>query len=491
MKKAAAYARVSSDKQSETSIETQLDDIKAFAKTGDIQIVDTFIDKISAAGIKERPQFNDMISRALSGEFDIILVWKQNRFHRDNVSEHVILRNLEEQGIYVISVTEPIDVSTPAGRLQRWFMSGINRFYIENLQEEIRKKSTKVAMKAYFMGGTPPYGFDTQQVRDQEASRNRRVYVINEKEAPVVKLMFEKRAEGLSVYKISKLLNEKNIPTRKGGPWLDTTINDILHNSKYKGTYTYRARFKRTNGKGNSHADRPDAIEIEDAIPAIVSKELFDEVQSKFKGRRKSNASVHLLNGLMVCGNCGSQMYIAGSNRGYYKFECSGYKKHKCESYISVGETKAEKTILSYIETIINEERDYEKVAERYNKAKTMLDIQNKDRILKIQNNIRDTESKIDNALNAILEGVAPKKMEQKIKTLEKKKEDYQSELIELQQGSGKKITADEIQKEFERYTRLLKGSFDEKRELISKFIDKIEIYKHGYVKITGKKRHV
>jgi hypothetical protein len=74
---------------------------------------------------------------------------------------------------------------------------------------------------------------------------------------------------------------------------------------------------------------------------------------------------------------------------------------------------------------------------------------------------------------------------------LEKKKEDYQSELIELQKGSGNKITADEIKKEFERYTRLLKGSFDEKRELISKFIEKIEIYKHGYVKITGKKRHV
>ena len=137
MKKAAAYARVSSDKQSETSIETQLDDIKAFVKTGDIQIVDTFIDKISAAGI--------------------------------------------------------------------------NRFYIENLQEEIRKKATKVAMKAYFMGGTPPYGFDTQLVRDQEASRNRRVYVINEKEAPVVQLIFEKRAEGLSVHKISKLLNEKKM----------------------------------------------------------------------------------------------------------------------------------------------------------------------------------------------------------------------------------------------------------------------------------------
>ena len=308
MKKAAAYARVSSDKQSETSIDTQLDDIQSFAETGDIKIIDTFIDKISAAGIKERPQFNDMISRALSGEFDVILVWKQNRFHRDNVSEHVILRNLEEKGIYVISVTEPIDVSTPAGRLQRWFMSGINRFYIENLQEEIRKKSTKVAMKAYFMGGTPPYGFDTQQVRDQEASRNRRTYVINEKESPAVKLMFEKRAEGLSAYQIANLLNEKKVPTRKGGLWLDTTINDILHNSKYKSTYTYRARYKRTNGKGNSHTARSDAIEIENAIPTIVSKELFDEVQTTYRGRRKSNESVHLLNGLIVCGYCGSPM---------------------------------------------------------------------------------------------------------------------------------------------------------------------------------------
>jgi len=78
--------------------------------------------------------------------------------------------------------------------------------------------------------------------------------------------------------------------------------------------------------------------------------------------------------------------------------------------------------------------------------------------------------------------------MEQKIKTLEKKNEDFQSELIELQKGSGNKITPDEIKNEFERYTRLLEGSFDEKRELISKFIAKIEIYKKGYVRIIGKK---
>jgi transcriptional regulator with XRE-family HTH domain len=97
----------------------------------------------------------------------------------------------------------------------------------------------------------------------------------------------------------------------------------------------------------------------------------------------------------------------------------------------------------------------------------------------------------LDTTTEYLLGETEEDKENKEIETLEKKKEDYQSELIELQQGSGKKITADEIQKEFERYTRLLKGSFDEKRELISKFIDKIEIYKHGYVKITGKKRHV
>jgi DNA invertase Pin-like site-specific DNA recombinase len=71
MKTATAYARVSGQKQSETRIDTQLDDIKKFAKDAGIRIVEVFVDKITAADTKERPAFNDMIAKSLQGQFDI------------------------------------------------------------------------------------------------------------------------------------------------------------------------------------------------------------------------------------------------------------------------------------------------------------------------------------------------------------------------------------------------------------------------------------
>src|SRR6056297_460747 len=237
---AAAYVRVSSQKQSETSLETQLDTIKGFARQNQLSIIRVYKDKITASGSREREDFNRMISDALEGVFNIILVYKYDRFHRDNVEEQNILRRLENNRIFVLSVTENIDTTTPAGRLLRWIMSGVNRFYIENLQQEIYDKTTKVALKAYFMGGVPPYGFKIVSRRDTEASRNRRLYAVDEEEAPAVRLAFELYAQGYSYATIIQRLDAQGYRTRSGGLWSMQTIYSMLRNEKYNGTYVFR-----------------------------------------------------------------------------------------------------------------------------------------------------------------------------------------------------------------------------------------------------------
>ena len=179
MKKAAAYARVSTKKQSETSLETQLEDCRRFASTNGIRITAEFTDKITASGSAKRPGFSQMIDRALNGEWNYIVVHKQDRFERDNVEEQVLLRQLESAGVYVLYAKGNIDPTTPTGQLHRWIMSGINQFYIRNLQDEINTKTTKVAERAYFLGGIPAYGFKTKVVRDPEASRSRKVLEID------------------------------------------------------------------------------------------------------------------------------------------------------------------------------------------------------------------------------------------------------------------------------------------------------------------------
>ncbi|MDK2944577.1 MAG: site-specific recombinase [Mesotoga sp.] len=83
-----------------------------------------------------------MIDRALNGEWNYIVVHKQDRFERDNVEEQVLLRQLESAGVYVLYAKGNIDPTTPTSQLHRWIMPGINQFYIRNLQHEIGTKNT-------------------------------------------------------------------------------------------------------------------------------------------------------------------------------------------------------------------------------------------------------------------------------------------------------------------------------------------------------------
>ncbi len=485
-KKAVAYARVSSGKQSETSIEAQLEAIQHLAKTHNLEIIKTYTEKVTATGEKDRPEFNKMIEEAETGTFDFILVYKSDRFYRYPLEEQLLREELKKKGIYVISSADFADTSTPAGKFQSWIFSGLNGWYIDNMKQELYTKNTTVAKRGFFMGGTPPYGYSTQEIRDKEASRNRKIYTINDKEAPIVKIIFDMALKGESTGQIAKYLNENKVPTRKGGKWSNTTLYDILHNKKYMGTFTYRV-----GTKHNSHKAREDTIEVDNAIPPIIDSETFEAIQKRYTGRRKKQGNVkHLLSGFLTCGICGAQMVLAGSGKGYYKYECGRYKRYRDTMYLSVGETKAEKEIIGFINTILSE-TDYEIVANSYNKQMALLDVQNKDRVIILQNEIKKIEQQIDNALNSILEGVAPERMKEKISRLEEDKINYSRELAEMSGGNANKISAKEVKEFYEEYMRKLYGSFEEKREIIRTFIEEIKIYPQGYVKIVPRDRSV
>ncbi|MBB5337641.1 recombinase family protein [Pectinatus brassicae] len=85
MQKAVIYARYSSEKQNEQSIEGQLHECQEFAKTRDIVIVKTYIDRALSAKTDDRPQFREMIKDSVTGVFDSIIVYKGDRFARNRI----------------------------------------------------------------------------------------------------------------------------------------------------------------------------------------------------------------------------------------------------------------------------------------------------------------------------------------------------------------------------------------------------------------------
>ena len=160
-------------------------------------------------------------------------------------------------------------------------VKGVSRTRSTRIQTSMRKR----AMRGLGLG-KPPYGY---RIGSEGA-----LEVVPE-EVPVVELIFRLRTkEELGVRLIARHLNERGIPTRRGGKWNMVTIRDILRNFTYIGTYR---RFDMS--VPNSHE-------------AIISGEVFRAAQALTRARRPVgrvvNAQPFLLSGLVVCGYCDNKM---------------------------------------------------------------------------------------------------------------------------------------------------------------------------------------
>jgi site-specific DNA recombinase len=423
-----------------------------------------------------------MISRALLKEFDFIMVYKSDRFNRDAVKDQQLREELEKRGVYVLSVKDPADPTTPAGRLQAWIFSGLNRFYLDNLKQELYSKNTKVAEKGYFMGGTPPYGYAVKEVRDKEASRNRKVYVINPEEVPIVATVFDMYANGHSLGEIIVALNTKGYKTRTGKPWAHTSIYDILHNKRYAGIYTYRGK-KLGN---NSHAKRTDTIEIPGAIPPIVSMDTFEKVKARWRTNTVPQTKrEYLLTGIIFCGVCGAPMTLTGGE--YPKYQCYRWANNRDTQYVSAGAKTADKRVLGYVKNIILNAPDFEFLAENYNKEHALSDIAFKTKADTLAKELEEVNAGIDNAVSAILKGILSSKLEEEVKRLEEKKKRLNGELSLLSQNSGKRITVEEVKNIYVRYEEMLSGDKKQQRALILDLIERAEVYPEGFFNIVPK----
>ncbi|RLG32077.1 hypothetical protein DRN97_08210, partial [Methanosarcinales archaeon] len=384
MKRAAAYARVSTSKQSETSIETQFQRIEEFCKLHNYVIVDYFFDKMSGAEVN-RPAFQKMIKNALEGKYDVIIVEKYDRFFRDDIEDRRYTRMLEANGVLVLSVSEGIDPSSLTGKLLRMIMSDFNWFYRENLKDEIKKKSVAVARRGYWMGGIPPYGYEVQYIKDPEG-RRRAVLAIKEDEAPVVQQIFQMFAKGLSYRKIAQELNKQGFTTRKGRPWAPATIREILHNEKYGGIYYYNR-----GTKHNYHAKRSDTIYVPGAVPAIVDKETFRKVRERLQSYRTPRMRKHnyFLTGIIFCGRCGEPMH--GSSGGIPRYACKN--KH------TVSAAKIEKATIEYInrKILAIDNINFEVLAEELNRMALENDAHIQEKIKELRKQLNKVNEEINN----------------------------------------------------------------------------------------------
>ena len=259
---AVIYARYSSDNQREESIEGQLRECKEYAVKNGMTILNTYIDRALSAKTDNRPEFQHMIKDSAKHLFDVVIVWKLDRFARNRYDSAHYKATLRKNGVKVLSATEAIATDS-TGILLESLLEGYAEFYSAELAEKVVRGMTENALKCKYNGGSIPMGY---------AIDGEQHFQIDPASAPVVIEIFKLYSKGTSMQTLVNMLNERNIKSSRGGKITLNIVNHILKNRRYIGEYSYR-----------------DVIQP-DAIPAIVPQELFDRVQERMAKNKKAPA---------------------------------------------------------------------------------------------------------------------------------------------------------------------------------------------------------
>lgn len=157
------YARYSSDSQREESIEGQLRECMEFAERQGITVIGNYIDRALSAKTDVRPDFQRMIKDSVKRLFDVVIVWKLDRFSRNRYDSAYYKMLLKKNGVKVISAKENIS-DRPEGILLESMLEGYAEFYSAELSEKITRGMTENALKCKYNGGSMPLGY----TRDEE-----------------------------------------------------------------------------------------------------------------------------------------------------------------------------------------------------------------------------------------------------------------------------------------------------------------------------------
>jgi len=313
--RAAAYARYSTDKQTENSIAAQLDGIIKFCQNNKITIEKTFVDEAQSGTNTNREGFTNLLHGARTAQFEAVVIYDISRGSRDVADWFTFRKEMQRHNISVLSATEKLgDISNPNDFLVELINVGLGQHMVLQTRQKSRAGVAQKAKEGVFLGGVPPFGYD---VVSQQ-------YVINEYEARGVKLIFDYYAYGCSYDVIIDELASKGFKGKRGKPIGKNSLNSILKNERYIGTYFWNKHQNKYMGKWAGGKRNPDAVIINDAIPQIIEFETWERVQARMKANKKNATntakSTYLLSGLIECGECG------GSFTGKTNTSGKGYR---------------------------------------------------------------------------------------------------------------------------------------------------------------------
>lgn len=462
-KNAAIYCRVSTEDQAREgySLPEQQEKLKDLCKYRDYNVYGIYEDAgISGKDMEHRPQFQKMLECVRGGKVNVIVAYKLDRLTRSVRDLEILISELEKYNCSLECAMDDINTSTANGRFFVRMLTVLSQLEIERVSER-----TKFGMVGAIKDGHIPVRKTLGFMRKDKK------LIINPAESEIVERIFDLYYKGKSYQQIANIFNDEKVLNKK---WYDTTILKILSNPLYKGDFVSGTRTR-------------NPILYENVVEPIISKKLWEDCQEQTRKntRNYTRRNDYIFFQKIICPHCKRIMACkapGGSKKKYIYYQCN-----KCKTYIR--EDKLIELLVDEITQII----EYDSIVRKHFAPLLKKKLENTNELLsKELNTLKDKVIRLKDAyLNEII-------------SLEEYKEDksyLENRIIEVEKKIKEEQELDQynftfedimLKRDLESIKCLINPFYElnfqakwselsiaEKQELITSYIDSIEVIKN------------
>lgn len=415
-KRVGIWIRVSTEQQvKEESPEHHERRARYYAESKGWTVCEIYrLEAVSGKSVIAHPEAKRMLVDIKNGDITGLVFSKLARLARSTKELLEFADIFRKEQADLISLSENIDTSSPAGRLFFTIISAMAEWEREEIASRVQASVPIRAKMGKSLGGQASFGY---QWKGND-------FAINAAEAPVRKLIYELFLEHHRKFRVAEILNGRGYRTRNGSKFTATTIERLLRDTAAKGLR--RANYTKSPGKDKNWSIKPESDWIYMPCEAIVSPELWEDCNSILdaQARRRTpvgKKAVFLLSGFVFC-TCGKPMYVSPSSQKYRCRNCN----------ISIAVSDLDEIYQIYLKEYlvsINHAEYIKQSDEQLEACKVLLETSQKERT-KLAKRINDLlELRLDGSLtkDRYMEQYVP--LEERVQQLDKELPNLEAEI--------------------------------------------------------------
>ena len=440
--RAVIYARFSTDKQRDASIEDQIESCRELAAREGWQVVGTYHDRAISGASMFRPGIEALQRDAKAGRFDIVLAEAMDRLSRKLADIARFHDRMEHVGIAIHTLTEGKVDAMPIG------MKGtMNQILLRDIGIKTHR-GQKGRVKDGKLAGGNAYGYDVLPGTEVNGKAEYGDRAINRAEAEIVRRIFRDYAQGMSAGKIAEALNLEKVPGPRGGYWGTSTIlgnrergTGILNNELYAGKLVWnRLHYSKDpdTGKRNSTLN-PEELLVGIDVPhlRIIADDLWNQVKGRQSAMKTKSTDVpiwdrrrpkFLFSGLMKCGCCGAG-FSKVSKDG---FGCSAARKKGpavCTNMAVIKQADLEARVLHALEHHLMDEEAVRIFCEEYTAERNRLQATREAGRTDLERELKQVTTDHKKLVDAIIAGVPADQVKDRMIELDGRRKDLEQAL--------------------------------------------------------------